>query len=388
MILDVFVEINRSPCNATSPRSVLIEVEFDLLFYNHSTLVLNFFPLSMTFKSIHVLLIFLLPLIAASQDYTDYYILINTAEEMFVEEQSSSCFEQYDAAFERFDPFVKDPYIASQIALYLNDTVRFMHYLEICFENAMPLSSVNASLIIRNANKGHLHEQIVDLHTRTFKPKTVNEQWDDAIYLFGYESDSIKTNHGVTAEFHEREDAAREFLVERFLTYGMFPNERLLGISTAERDRTMSVKHHKMKLFEVDPEQDFELRLKCPFNIVLHSKCFYTVHRELFMLAMQNGYLHPKDIGILEETAVMWNDNSDNLQDDCAPPAYQPLYNILGYNPLKHPAKQIFNASEEGLMVVERNRAQIHMQKYSVDVAKKEMQKTWGFKFFFDFIDR
>lgn len=322
-----------------------------------------------------------------TQDFTNYYELINQAEERFVVERSSTCFELYDEAFKSYDPFLKDPYIASQIAIYFADTSRFLHYLEICFENAMPLSSVNASLIIRNANKGHLHEQIVDLHTRTFKPKTVNEQWDDAIYLFGYESDSIKTNHGVTAEFHEREDAAREFLVERFLTYGMFPNERLLGISTAERDRTMSVKHHKMKLFEVDPEQDFELRLKCPFNIVLHSKCFYSEHRDLFMKAMLNGYVHPKEIGILEETTIMWNDNQ-NANDHCDPPLYQPQYNILGYNPLKHPAKQIFNASEEGLMVVERNRAQIHMQKYSVDVAKKEMQQSLGFKFFFDFIDR
>jgi hypothetical protein len=342
----------------------------------------------MTLKYFCAVCVFLLSFVAAGQQYTEYYTLINAAEESFIEHQSHVCFEQYDEAFERFDPFVKDPYIASQIALYLSDTVRFMHYLKMCFENALPLSAVNASVIIRKANVGRLHEQIVDLHASSFKPKKINVFMDDAIFLFGYASDSLKINHGVNAEFHDLENKARAFLVDSFLTRGVFPNERLSGISTNDRDNAFHVKHKKSKLADDDLEQDFELRLKCPFNIVLHSKCFYTAHRELFLNAMRNGYVHPKEIGIMEETAVMWNDKSDNPQDDCAPPTYQPLYNILGYNPLKHPAKQIFNASEEALMVVERNRAQIHMQKYSVDVAKKEMEKSLGFKFFFDFIDR
>lgn len=53
---------------------------------------------------------------ADAADYTAYYDLINTAERKFIAHRDSSCYVEYDLAFAQFRPYVKDPYIAAQIA--------------------------------------------------------------------------------------------------------------------------------------------------------------------------------------------------------------------------------------------------------------------------------
>ena len=68
-----------------------------------------------------------------AQRYTDYYNLINQAEEKFVTERDTSCYPYFDLAFDQFDPFLKDLYIASQIALSLEDTSKFYSYLAYLF---------------------------------------------------------------------------------------------------------------------------------------------------------------------------------------------------------------------------------------------------------------
>jgi hypothetical protein len=345
-----------------------------------------------------LVLVFLLSTFSISskaENYTAYYQLINTAEETFVLKKDKSCFIYYDKAFKKYKPFLKDPFIASQIALYLGDTLKFYEYLTIGFKNGLPLTSLNVSFLINQVNNHHLQKKIQALFEKEYQPKHIDEHVIDKICLMCYQSDSIKVNIGGRhAEFFKNENDTRRYILDSFLIKGKFPNERLLGVTTNQMYLDFYKKFNRKDVYagfsgltnDIPPEE-FELRLKCPYNIILHSKCFYSEHKQLFYQAMINGYIHPKEIGILEETAIIWHDNAEaNPTETCEKPAYKICYNIFGKDPRRK--QQLFDNSERGLKKVEENRKKLYMQKYSIDQQKKLLEKNTGIKFFFDFQDR
>ena len=118
---------------------------------------------------LYVLLLFASNSFSQKKTYIEYYNLVNKAEEEFVMKMDSSCYKYYDVAFAKNKPFLKDPYIAAQIALYLNDTLRFKHYLSIAFKNGMPLKSVAASKFIRERYYPQLYKTVNCLYKQTAK---------------------------------------------------------------------------------------------------------------------------------------------------------------------------------------------------------------------------
>lgn len=332
-----------------------------------------------------------------SQNYIPYYNLINLAEEKFILEKDTSCYAHYDKAFKHFQPFLKDPFIAGQIALSLGDTLKFYDYLRICFKNGMPLSSIHASPIIKKVYTNKIKVFIDQLFKESYITQNYEEDIINEICLKCYRSDSIKmfmaTDSALNNLFYLNENQTRKYLYDNFLIHGKFPNERLIGIST---DEALDGFYERTNLPDVYVQvtgkkgyinEEFELRAKCPFNIILHSKCFYNTHRELFILAMEHGYLHPKELGILEESAMLWHKSDQNPEEMCEPPEIKIAYNIFGNDPRK-PDINTFTKSEEGLLMVEANRKHIHLQKFSIDQLKKKSEKELGIKFFFDFKDR
>ena len=143
------------------------------------------------FKLSLLILFALISSLSKSQDYSLYYDLINEAEERFVEDRDSSCYAKFDQAFESFEPFLKDPYIAAQIALHLGDTNRFYHYLTICFQNGMPITALNSSPLISNSIIDR--EIISEIFDKTYNAKQVDTKTMEDICLKCYQSDSIKT---------------------------------------------------------------------------------------------------------------------------------------------------------------------------------------------------
>ena len=115
----------------------------------------------------------------------------------------------------------------------------------------------------------------------------------------------------------------------------------------------------------------------------MHSQCFYWDNRELFINAMIAGYIHPKEIAIIEERSIIHQARRGGSNYDCLPLEYRILYNIFGYNPMK--AQQVYTDTTEGLMEVEENRADIYLQKYGIDLQKRKLEQEEGFRFFFDF---
>lgn len=346
---------------------------------------------------VFLLCLMMLSSFGLAQNYIPYYRLINRAEELFVENKDSSCFAYYDAAFDTCEPFLKDPYIAAQIALFLGDTIRFDKYISLGFKQGMPLSSINSSPLIQSANKGDFKEHITSLYEQNFKEKLVDKAILDEICLRCYRSDSLKAymeNDPILVdEFNAFEHETRNYLLEQFLQFGKFPNQRLIGIT---KDETLERFHQEynrpdlyMLLYGVPGfhGEEQSLRTKCPYNIILHSRCFFREHKELFIQAMKNGYLHPMDIAILEEHAIVWNESGEDKREICPEAAVRLCYNVYTPNPIA-PHKTTYSEKEEDLKQVEENRASIYMQKFSVDLQKKRLEEAYGFKFFFDFKNR
>lgn len=330
-----------------------------------------------------------------AQNYANYYRLINTGEEVFTETRDASCYAYFDSAFVSYDPFLKDPYIAAQIALSLKDTAKFYSYLEICFEHGMPYTAINSSPMIRKIRSPQSKRTIDSLFQVTSIRPDINPYQYDKLCMMCYQSDSLKVYlGGHETGFCENEDITRQYLLDTFLMHGLFPNERLFGISTDERQETFYAKFNRENPYQEWPiynqaqhdPVDFDLYLKCPYNIILHSQCFYWKHKELFHQAMLNGYIHPKEIAIIEERSIIHQGKRGESDYSCLPLEHRILYNVYGFNPMK--SEQIYTNSSEGLRKVEENRAQIHLQKYSVDMKKLALERSEGFRFFFDFANR
>ena len=98
--------------------------------------------------------------------------------------------------------------------------------------------------------------------------------------------------------------------------------------------------------------------------------------------------MQPIEFGLLHETSVSWNQGIKNPNESCSPLVSDAYYNILGFDPTKSTQTKIDESDIEGLKRVEKNRAIIGMQKYSVDQLKRLDQKNLGIKFFFYFLER
>ncbi len=332
-----------------------------------------------------------LSLNSQKRNYIKYYKLINKAEECFTVKKDKSCFTYFDKAFKENKPFLKDPFIAAQIAFFLNDTSAFYRYLKIGFENGMPITAINVSPIIKTKSTIEIINKINNIYTTHHSKKAVNEKDYDWICLKCYQSDSLKVKVGVESEFYQNEDETRRYILDSFLLQGKFPNEKLFGITTNKSLIDFYKKYNRTPVYPEgltdDYFEEFELRLKCPFNIILHSKCFFTENKKLFYQAMINGYIHPKEFGILEETSIIWHQNTaEHPNESCEKAKYKICYNIFSKSPFEK--EHIFDNTNNGLKIVEKNRLKIYMQKYSVDLSKKNLEKEIGIKFFFDFKDR
>ncbi len=345
-------------------------------------------------KTLLLLLFISITINGNSQDYEKYYALINKAEEQFVTLKDNSCFRWYDDAFKSNVPFIKDPYIASQIAYYLKDSSRFYNYLGLCFSLGMPFTSVDAAVIFRKNLTTAERTRIKAIYDLKYKPKEVDSSAFAKICQYCYQSDSIKlvmgTDYLLNQQFYMSENAARQYILKGFLNKGIYFNEHLIPITSDEQTSIFLKENNKPDPYVGYPpmsnKSEWELRVACPFNILLHSHCFFQENKSLFLEAVKKGYLHPKEYAIMEETSIMWYKKDDNKDEICEAPTAKVCYNILGFDPFK--SINIYTRTEEGIAQVEENRKAIYMQRFSIDQQKKKLEADLGFAFFFDFIDR
>ncbi|KAA5532512.1 hypothetical protein F0919_17160 [Taibaiella lutea] len=343
---------------------------------------------------IFLLLLFISHLSNAKGNYNHYYEIINRAETEFVNHGNRECFKYYDSAFSIFDePFVKDAYIAAEIACYLKDTMAMFHYFDICFKNGLPLSSIRSAPILRYINKTDFYPSICALYDKDKNIKKTDIAAQRTIWLFCYESDSIKLKIGrdslIRQQWFKEENGFREYIFKQYLSKGLFPGERIIGIATDSMYEANLRYFHKKDLygsigFVTDDEykQDYDLLSKYALSVFIHSKCSFWKYKEQLWQAVLNGYLQPKEYAILEVTSTLWNQHNENSWDDCNISKKDLYYYILPDELRKGVV------SDQSIDIIEQNRQKIYLQSYKIDEAKKQLQQQTGIWFFYDFIDR
>lgn len=266
-----------------------------------------------------------------------------------------------------------------------------MHFLGIAARYGMPITALDAAPLLRRGLDARQRALIAQVFKEAQVQPPERPDLFDFICTQCHVSDSIKLVMGTDPEriraFRTSEEATRRFLLDSFLVHGRYINERVLGITTTAGRASFLQRTGRRDPYaeygQLPPEEN-ELRLKCPMNIVLHSKCFFSDHQDLFARAMRNGYLHPKDFAILAETAVLWHHGNDDGWEACTispdPNGY--------FNVFRGPRQATWTSTPEGLLQVERNRAAIHLQTYAAAEAKHGLEQQHGFAFFFDFVDR
>jgi len=330
----------------------------------------------------------------AKESYKRYYELVNRAEAEFVSHRDRQCFPYYDSAFASFEPFVKDPYVAAEIAVYLGDTTAMFHYLDICFKNGLPLSSVRSAPIFRKIDRTSLYPSVCKLYNKDKDRKKIDIAAERAIWLYCYRSDSLKLRLGRDPQLRQawfaEENAFREYLFKEYLSKGRFPGERIIGVATDSMYQANLQYFHRPDVYSGmgfaqsgdDYKQDYDLLSKYALSVLIHSKCSFPKYHDQLWQAVLNGDLQPKEYAILEVTSVLWNQHNDNAWDDCNVTRKDLYYHILGDE------QRGGIESEAALRTIEHNRQQIYLQSYEVDMAKKALQQQTGIWFFYDFADR
>jgi hypothetical protein len=332
----------------------------------------------------------------------DYYRHVNQAEELFVLNHDTQCFKEYQKAFRtKARYFAKDAYIAAQIAYYLKDEKKVVLYLKRAFELGLPFTALTSAPIFQKIESASVYPEIVKVFQQCKKP-TFDVAVRDSIYHKCFISDSLKFYMGKDskkiAEFNQFEDSFRDYLKQEYLSKGMFPNENLIGIATDSVYEDFLRRFGHVDPYAAEEKQlfgstnsipmEYGLVSKYSFSVLLHSSCSFPNYQKLLFEAVSNGYMQPIEYGLLHETSIAWNQQASNPNEKCTRLISDSYYNILGFEQRKNIQTRIDDSDSAGIKRVEKNRATIGMQKYSIDQLKRLDQKNLGLKFFFYFLER
>jgi len=353
---------------------------------------------------------FLFSLIAFSccaKDFTRYYTLINQAEEEFVMNNSKRSLDLYNKAFREYDkPFVKDCYIATQIAYSLGDTVNFYKYVALAFRNGMPLTAYPAAPILRASYTDVItNKRITELYEQNKGYFSIDTVATDKIHLLCYAKDSMRKimtrivngkpfdDTVLMLKNIELEEKIIKYIDDNYLRKGVLPSEKILGINSEELRADFLLRHNKAGHYDKTElnavgnvtKLEYDFFNNTIFSVFIHSTCTWQDYNDKLWKCVMNGYLTPKDYGLLHETSATWNRSNTihKLRKICDYPQQDSYYNILAFNPTHQ--QQSYTSNPELIKEVEKTRAKYFMQKFSVDQQKKKLEKEQGFKFFTGF---
>ena len=312
-----------------------------------------------------------LPLFA-QQDHTGYHDRVVRAEASFVmADDATAAMALYDEAFGSYErPFVSDLFIAAQIAFQAGDTAHFQHYIGLAFDRGMSFRCLDMGRVLAPARNDPRLMRGLERRFAERTPFLVDTALHDSVYLRMYHEQVLKRSMGRDAEqqqrWHRMEKGNAAWFAA-FVERGVFPSEQLLGIYTEEGLADL-LRRHGLVHFDPPPPPpsgingmrmaftpvpaDHALWNQVAFLSFLHYPCSWVWHREALMKAVRTGYLHPKDLCILEEWAALSMDIPGYWRD-CKVPRRAVYYNI---------APELTVTEPHELEQVERNRAEMHIQ--------------------------
>lgn len=348
----------------------------------------------MTFIKTTLLLLLVACSSYSQKNYFRYHHLVNSAEEAFVKKEMQQCYKFYDSCFREYKQgYVKDYYIAAQIAFFNKDTNRFLHYMRGAFEHGFPLEALGAAPLMKNIKPDDELGRKVQALSEKYS-FSVNKVLRDSVYYHLYGELIAVNNVDLGEEYYRTAKETTQYNVDylvSLLNANSWPSEKLIGIYTdgdfdeLKKRLGLTLSTQKAKKFN-SGGASFSLGAPIPtshqlFNYatfipLLHDPCKFNELKEQFWRLVEKGAMHPKDYVMLEEWSA---DSVDPLISPTScenmPPANR--YNVIG-------RRAVFD--EQGLKTVTENRKKRWIQKFEIDQQKKAIGQKEGLQFFFGFL--
>lgn len=331
--------------------------------------------------TIVILITLYLDISCQNTNYYAYHDYINKAESFyFIDNNVDSSLFYYDKAFAEFRyVFVKDPLIASQIALYNNKP--FKKYLVKGFEVGLKLEHLSQIKLF------------------------------DSIYNVLISDDSLMINYNInrrlylnSINFSYRFQMTKEWIIDQkdkckynydqimFDKMGKllslihskgFPGAKIIGIDDNfifseigkpefDADSIINKYGKDLKYLALDEEI---LSTKFIMIILFHNKCSFRELENIVDELIARGEVHPREIGFIYDHMFI---NINNPKLPCKMPDHDS--GVFKLN-------QFWNYANVKCSDVEVDslRKKWHIAPLSVDLAKKEYEKRFGFKLIFGF---
>ena len=289
------------------------------------------------------------------RDYLTYHRYINRAEVCLTENKIDSSIAYYDRAFQEFDfAFVKDAYIAAQVAYKASDWARLKQYLAKGARYGLTVDCLDESPILVKIKSLYSYKGIADTMqacNRLFRRNdSLAAEWKER-----FEKEQRTKN--ISFDQYKQVVLDNVARIKTLLQTTGFPGERMLGISG---NCTELGNYHA-------------------FYTLAHYDFAATEFFDKLWKAVKQGELHPRDFATLCEF--------ESLRMRSVPPAYK----IFSPSFKQTPKQLLFNhawlkdTTASAIAKAAINRAKYSLCSEQTDRKKRLLEMTEGYRFTFNY---
>lgn len=248
----------------------------------------------------------------SQKNYIDYHNEIILAEKQFLNDDFTSSVKMYRTIFEAYEkPFVKDIYIAAEIATLAQDSSSLLYFLALGFKKGLPfrvvendmnistylstLSQKSISLLKENflINRAYYLNHI-NIPLR-YEMLLMNNK-DQLYHEFPHD---VKISIDKDSQYASVLDENLNKIVEIVKTYG-YPGENLIGIKDKKDENVSHYTSYEDDLNEISP------------IFFYHNACCFQILSEGLYNAILTGDIHPREYAMIYE----WSFNHfKNIKD-------------------------------------------------------------------------
>lgn len=263
-------------------------------------------------------------------NYFNYHRGINKAEHLFfVENKQRQAFAIYDQLLQHYDfIFIKDYFIAAQIACKYQDTQRVYKYLAACFKNGLNIAELSLSPVLSSCNMQEGNEKLRSLYDSCRSVYLSRIDLDYLGKMYQQYSEDQNDKSLPRQQYNETLQAHLERLIGLIKTRG-FPSDKLIGVE----DSTVKVNGRNLRQWYLKVCRDnfVSPNSYLSFNnngslsscvalwLLLHHSCAYQYLEPYIVTEIRKGNLHPRDAGLLYDNMRRMAHLADDPKLGCKP---------------------------------------------------------------------
>ena len=349
------------------------------------------------------LIIIQLDIYSQNEDFKEYYSNIKSAELELLNNNPKKATEIYHSVFKKYkEPFLRDVFVASQVAFYDNNETQFLEFIKMAFKQGMPLNAIGAADIFKKmvADKS-LYAKVTKLYYENKNRNIKDQKLKDSMLFMFYSDQIIKNDKNKSEEYKEFTRKNIAFVIDYLKANKVFPGEKIIGISY-ENDIDLYIKSNHLvpiKKYRMGPNftpieienpelvnndtinfdllsMPDELGLKDNFSYVFlyHSACDFYENKELFEKAVKNGTFHPYFYAFFIDQAHSIFNHPRYANNQCKVDKNE--LHGMKVNPFKP-------FSQEEIEIFNKNREKMFLHSFEIEKKKRAFAAKNGFNFIF-----